>query len=203
MIDYSLDQFANYMSIVRESEHTEQTKSCARLTKAHVKDNYKGKFYISQDDIQIPKLKQAYKKKPLIPCIYISYDLVSLPSRYNYFYNAICSWYGGDGRLHRLGGPAKIDYARNTRTWYYFGQKAIRMPHSCKENETFILKEKVYIILRHLEGEFYEALCGDTKRIVVDTTHYKYFEGRIPKIPDHSLPVLSKIKRIVNFIERW
>jgi len=72
-----------------------------------------------------------------------------------------------NGIRHRSDGPA-IEYAHGAKAWWLNGKEAIQI-----ENQDIIIgksieiNDDIGIVLKHIEGVFYEVLFGNKKELVV------------------------------------
>jgi len=88
------------------------------------------------------------------------------------YLNLICIWQESKGSIHRLDGPARIDHAKNSRRWYCHGQLASKVYKIQGVHKPFKKGNKVGLVLKHVEGPFYEALIGNKKKLIVDAYDY-------------------------------
>lgn len=88
------------------------------------------------------------------------------------YLNLICIWQESKGSIHRLDGPARIDHAKNSRRWYCHGRLATKIYKIPGVLKPFKKGNKVGLVLKHVEGPFYEALIGNKKKLIVDAYDY-------------------------------
>jgi len=70
------------------------------------------------------------------------------------------------GRLHRLDAPA-MEYKDGSNYWFLNGKEALKTRQKIIIASSIEINNEIGIVLRHVEGCFYQALFGNKKELIV------------------------------------
>jgi len=71
-----------------------------------------------------------------------------------------------NGKRHRLDGPA-VAWCDGTNSWYLNDEKPLEVKNQNIMGNSIVVGKDIAIVIRCVEGVFYEALLGNKKILIV------------------------------------